>query len=1131
MKKSLLILLIFLATIFATEAKVMSVSAAKLVAENFINQQFNNSTNKNRIALELNYTKKGLKNSLLTCFYVFNVTNGDGFVIVSAENNVDPILGYSTEKDFEKDKIPSNIEKWLNEYSVQIELVINKQLSSTTSISKWEGLLNNHLAIQKSNPTAVRPLLKTIWDQGDYYNDQCPNDNNVNERTVTGCVATAMAQAMKYWNFPTTGTGTHTYYHSTYGSLSANFGTTTYNWSNMPNAVNFANSDVAKLMYHCGVAIEMNYGLASNGGSGAMIGGMAGPSAEKALQENFKYSGSLQEIRKDYYTEDQWITLIKNEAIAGRVVIYGGYSSDLSSGHCFVADGFDVNDYIHFNWGWSGANNGYFSVASLIPDPIGTGIGSGSGDYTTMQIALIGLKPPTNSQPSVDFIASSTLTNVGSTITLSDLSANIPDEYNWSITPSTFTFVNGSSNFSKFPEVIFNAAGQYTVTLGATNTFGTGTLTKTTYITVNPALLSQVCDTLTNFGITDQKKNYRVSGGGYYAGHNKTSALKGYAEYYPNYSPYTHLSGVVLEFAHAQTNSNTNTVSVNVYSVSNGKPGTILTSKTVRIIDIVSDVNNNLPTTVLFNSPYQLTGAFFVGISLTYVAGDTVSLYTGEIGQVTSNTSFFQNSVNAWCAWPICWTNNQHLAISPMVSKLPTADFTYNCPGVGVPVNFDASTSTNSYNYSWTFVNASITNSNYYTVANTYSNAGTYAATLVVTGACGTTNSITKQVTIANSSPVNVVANASVLSLCQGQQLTLSGSGATTYTWNNGATNGTPFTPSSSGTTVYTVIGTTNGCSGTADVSVTVNPSPVVTISPVTANICAGQSITLTGAGGAQTYLWNNGITNGVSFIPSLGTVTYTVTGTGANNCTNTANIAVTSTTPPTVVAHASALTLCSGQDLTLYGSGAQTYTWNHGVTNSVFFSPSVGTVNYTVTGTTNGCSGTPASVSVTVNQTPTITASATATTIYDGQPVTLFGAGGTTYVWDNNVINATAFSPNTTKMYTVTGTTAGCSNTASILITVLSSAGIEAVQMNDLFNAYYDKSTNQININAILENGSDISIQLYNEVGQEVYNFDALNCIGKNFFDINANKLKQGVYIVKVNTSKANFTKKVVVD
>ena len=83
----------------------------------------------------------------------------------------------------------------------------------------------------------------------------------------------------------------------------------------------------------------------------------------------------------------------------------------------------------------------------------------------------------------------------------------------------------------------------------------------------------------------------------------------------------------------------------------------------------------------------------------------------------------------------------------------------------------------------------------------------------------------------------------------------------------------------------------------------------------------------------------------------------------------------------------------------------------------------------------------------------------------------------------------------------------------------------------NICFNAYYDKSTNQININAILENGSDISIQLYNEVGQEVYNFDALNCIGKNFFDINANKLKQGVYIVKVNTSKANFTKKVVVD
>ena len=770
------------------EAKTIDEISAKKVATNFINRQTNNGKT---IVVETSYisTKKDVNSSVLyTNFYVFNIVDGEGFIIISADDNVEPILGYSFEKDFEIEKIPSQVANWLEDYSEQIGIVIENKMSSKLANTKWNNLLSNIIIKEKTLPTVVKPLLKTTWNQDPYYNDLCPTTNNV--RTVTGCVATAMAQAMKYWNYPATGTGSNSYSSKTLGlQSSANFSTTTYNWVNMPNNINSANSEIAKLMYHCGVAINMNYGTAASGGSSAYLYG-SNPSAEYALKNYFRYPSTLKFVDKTNYSTDAlWLDVLKTELIAARVIIYQGFSSTASnaSGHCFVADGFDINNFIHFNWGWGGSYNGYFSVASLIPS--GSGTGGGAGNYTFKQGALIGLKPPTTIAPVADLTASSTITNVGSTITLSDLSTNIPNSWKWTITPSTFSYSNGTSDNSKFPEITFNASGQYTIKLEATNTIGTGSIIKTAYIIVNPALSSQVCDTLTNFSATDQKVNYIIIEGGYKAGHN-ASKYKGYAEYYPTYTPYTHVSGVILEFAHAEASNSTNTISVNLYSNNGGNPGTILTSKTVKLIDIVNDVNNNQPTTVLFDTPYQLTGAFYVGYTLTYATGDTISVYTGKNGSISTNTSFFQSSNGSWCAFNTCWTNNQHLKISPMISTMPIPNFTISSAVINTDVIVDASTSVGVYGYKWTFTNANISNSSYYRDAIRYSNSGTYNVTLEITGGCGNKQQLTKQIIINDNCTSKPDATGSIsgnINVMPGEtDLTYSipaVSGAASYEW------------------------------------------------------------------------------------------------------------------------------------------------------------------------------------------------------------------------------------------------------------------------------------------------------------------------------------------------------------
>jgi len=341
--KKLNLFLLLLAFSFGLFAAPVSLESARSVADNF----YKNYSVKSNYTISdvMTYQKDGINT-----FYVF-IYEAGGFVMVSADDAVTPILGYSTNEPFDKNNIPVNAANWFNKYSKHIKYIIDSNLSNTNTLIEWNKIRNKEFPQEKQ---AVTPLLTTTWDQSSPYNQLCPTN------TYTGCVATAMAQVMKYWNYPTTGVGSHSYTHPTYGTLTANFGATTYQWGSMINSYSGGSTAaqktaVATLMFHCGVAVNMDYGT---GGSGAYSTDVA-----PALISYFNYSTSAEIQFLANFTTANWISMLKTELDASRPVYYSGSGS--GGGHAFVCDGYNVSNQFHFNWGWSGMGNGYFAIGSL----------------------------------------------------------------------------------------------------------------------------------------------------------------------------------------------------------------------------------------------------------------------------------------------------------------------------------------------------------------------------------------------------------------------------------------------------------------------------------------------------------------------------------------------------------------------------------------------------------------------------------------------------------------------------------------------------------------------------------------------------------------------------------------------
>ncbi len=370
-----------------------------------------------------------------------------------------------------------------------------------------------------------------------------------------------------------------------------------------------------------------------------------------------------------------------------------------------------------------------------------------------------------------------------------------------------------------------------------------------------------------------------------------------------------------------------------------------------------------------------------------------------------------------------------------------------------------------------------------------------------------------------------VTASTSAASICNGAATTLTGGGATSYTWNNGATNGVAITPSN--TTTYKVTGTdANGCSNQDSVLVTVNALPNVSAAASTPAVCAGGTLTLTGSG-ATSYSWNNGVTDGVLFIPAS-TNTYIVTGTDANTCSDTASITIPVNALPTVTASASAPIICEGQSTTLTGGGAVSYVWDNGVTNGLAFAPTT-TLTYTVTGTdANTCSNT-ATQTVTVNANPVASLTAPVVVLCTGTPATLTGlpAGGTYSVVSGSAsaLSGNTFNAATTGTYIVsysTSNVAGCTDTANLNFDVNCILSVDALSKSSTtINIFPNPSNGQFIINSSTE--IDGTVELINELGQTVYK-EKMNGVSKQ---VQLQNTSVGIYHIKIVNGKQLLTGK----
>jgi gliding motility-associated-like protein len=322
------------------------------------------------------------------------------------------------------------------------------------------------------------------------------------------------------------------------------------------------------------------------------------------------------------------------------------------------------------------------------------------------------------------------------------------------------------------------------------------------------------------------------------------------------------------------------------------------------------------------------------------------------------------------------------------------------------------------------------------TSANPVANPDT-TTTYTLTGNALSCNGAAKvTVTVIPVITTNTNANASKIAVCTGDSVTLFGSGGANYTWDNGVINQVSFVPLS--TKIYTVTSPkANNCSSSTSDTITVTINTIPSVSAGADQVrCKGDTVTLRGFG-ADSYMWDNGVIDQITFSP-LNTQTYTVTGT-KNGCSDTASVQVSVenviSTP--IKANATKTVVCEGDSVTLYGSGASTYTWNKGIIDKTPFYPSQ-TMTYTVWAQAlNACSTSlPDSISIIVKQKPNVTAGS-ALIRCEGDTVTLKGAGADNYTWDNGVIDHTTFTAVATKIFTVTGTSNGCSDTASVLVTV----------------------------------------------------------------------------------------------
>ena len=395
MKKLTTTILMALVALLAT-AKPVEPREALTVAQNFWSQEFKETAEFRDLTRTLGFEE----------IYLFERSDGKGYVVVAGDDIALPILGYSRESGFPTEGVSPSVMSWLRTYESEIRYGREHEVEIDKSVAQeWENLKEGREPASAKGVN-VEPLLTSRWNQSPLYNKYCPKADG-EDQAPTGCVATAMAQVMRYWKFPEHGTGSHEYdysdrdtVHWPYGPLSADFEHTYYDWDHMPDTLSGACDSieieaVAVLNYHCGVALDMVYG---EDGSMAFVTiedailfdtniYPAHIACEVVIPQYFGYSPMTDgKLRRDYEL-DEWIALLQNELVAGRPIIFAGAEEEgPSAGHCFVIDGCNQRNKFHINFGWGGSYDGNFYVDALKP--------ARYYDFNARQQAITGMCPP-----------------------------------------------------------------------------------------------------------------------------------------------------------------------------------------------------------------------------------------------------------------------------------------------------------------------------------------------------------------------------------------------------------------------------------------------------------------------------------------------------------------------------------------------------------------------------------------------------------------------------------------------------------------------------------------------------------------------------------------------------------------
>lgn len=294
--------------------------------------------------------------------YIFNIDTS-GFVIVSADDRCCPILGYSMNGSFSYHKLPANMMAWLKECAISIQAgILANAPENKVAQRQWDELLRPSQEATPLNPKSDDYLLTSTWEQGSGYNNYCPLMNG--QHVVVGCVATAMSQIIRYYGKPSRGFGRKSYMHSVYGILAVDFDTTDYDYSLMPDKIRRSTPAnqrdmVSRLCYHCGIVVNMEYQHTGHtSGSGAHTS-----SVPEALTY-FGYTDAQHYSRSNINNDSLWAAMIRNEIDNRRPIEYSGYDNE--GGHAFVLDGYNSSNQYHFNWGWGGYADGFYSLTTMV---------------------------------------------------------------------------------------------------------------------------------------------------------------------------------------------------------------------------------------------------------------------------------------------------------------------------------------------------------------------------------------------------------------------------------------------------------------------------------------------------------------------------------------------------------------------------------------------------------------------------------------------------------------------------------------------------------------------------------------------------------------------------------------------